>query len=178
VVLEEVYRVHAPFVWRTLRRHGLSETDAQDASQEVFLAVHRALPSFEGRCSMTTWLYTICRSVARDWRGRACRRREVPDAGETAAASRADQTPHSVIEERQRFAVLLRLLSELDAEQREVFALHELEAMSAREIAAALALPEGTVASRLRLARVSFQRACRRHQSAASFVAQRLGVAR
>lgn len=80
MTLEEIYEEHADFVWRTLRRLGVPEGDAPDATQEVFLAVHRTLAQFEGRSSIATWLFTICRSVERDRRRRAHRRHEVADA--------------------------------------------------------------------------------------------------
>src|SRR6185503_12616060 len=77
MTLEEIYGRHVDFVWRALRRQGVPEEDAGDAIQEVFLTVHRTLQGFERRSSLSTWLYTICRSIARDRRERAHRRFEV-----------------------------------------------------------------------------------------------------
>jgi RNA polymerase sigma-70 factor (ECF subfamily) len=181
--LEALYREHAGFVWRTLRRFGLSDADAHDASQEVFLTVHRCLVAFEARSAVTTWLYTICRSVVRDGRRRAFRRHEVTDPlAHDALASEAPgddaDCPAAAAERRERFATLLAILGELDEAQREVFALFELEGMSGEAIAAALGIPVGTVASRLRLARRAFDRACARHMAAESFSEQRMGVPR
>jgi hypothetical protein len=62
--LEQIYERHADFVWRTLRRLGVAEGDARDATHDVFLIVHAELARFEGRSSLNTWLFTICRSVA------------------------------------------------------------------------------------------------------------------
>src|SRR5579859_2411205 len=80
MTLEDIYAQYADFVFRTLRRLGVSDSDTGDAMQEVFLTVHRTLPAFEGRSSMKTWLFTICRSAARDRRRRAHQRYEVVDA--------------------------------------------------------------------------------------------------
>ncbi|PKN48753.1 MAG: RNA polymerase sigma factor, partial [Deltaproteobacteria bacterium HGW-Deltaproteobacteria-20] len=44
----ELYDANLPFVWRSLRRLGVSEAEAADAAQEVFLVIHRKLPEFEG----------------------------------------------------------------------------------------------------------------------------------
>ena len=57
-------------------------------------------------------------------------------------------------------------LDSLDIEKRAVFVLHELEDMAAREIAEALGVRLNTVYSRLRLARLEFERAIRRMQLA------------
>ena len=65
--LEQIYERHADFVWRTLRRLGVSEADGRDAAHDVFLIVHQHLGRFEGRSSLGTWLFAICRSVARDF---------------------------------------------------------------------------------------------------------------
>src|SRR5271166_6140959 len=72
----EVYRTHFPFVWRTLGRLGVRDADLLDVTQNVFLVVHRQLAGFEGRSKLTTWLFSICRRVARDYLRSAPIRRE------------------------------------------------------------------------------------------------------
>src|SRR5688500_13031343 len=53
---DRVFRDHAPYVWRVLRRLGVREADMEGASQAVFLAVHRRQAAFDGRCGVKTWL--------------------------------------------------------------------------------------------------------------------------
>jgi len=166
MTLERIYEQHADFVFRNLRRLGVPSADLADAMQEVFLTVHRALPEFEGRSSLATWLFTICRSVARDRRQRAHRRYEVADAAriEREPAPFADLA--ASVEQREKLALLEQLLETLDEEQRLVFVLFELESMTGNEIAQALDIPLGTVFSRLRLARAAFRAALARHRAA------------
>jgi RNA polymerase sigma-70 factor (ECF subfamily) len=159
MTLEAIYRQHASFVWKTLRQLGLDETEAEDAMQEVFLTVHRALPGFEGRSSMTTWLFTICRSTARDRRNRAYRRREVSDEEAIEREEDRGGDASRAVEQSQQLRALQEILGRMSAEQREVFVLFELQAMSGEEIAETLQIPLGTVYSRLRLARGVFQSA-------------------
>ena len=163
MTLERIYEQHADFVFRNLRRLGVPSDDLADAMQEVFLSVHRALPKFEGRSSVATWLFTICRSVARDRRQRAHRRYEVADAARLDLEPAAGPDLAHAIEQREKLVLLDRLLENLDEEQRLVFVLFELESMTGSEIAEALAIPSGTVFSRLRLARVAFRAALARH---------------
>lgn len=159
----ELYDAQFPFVWKTLRRFGLSPPDAADAAQEVFLVVHRRLDDFEGRARITTWLFRICYRVARDRRRKAHVRHEVVDT--PAAEARPDSNNHradDALERQQDLQLLDLALGALDLEQRAVFTLFELEEMTGDEIAETLAIPLGTVYSRLRLARASFRKALRR----------------
>ena len=154
---EEIYRTHHDFVWRTLRRMGVGERDAMDAGQKVFLIAHRRLAMFDGRSTVKTWLCGIALRVASDYRRSAISRREVLVADTPCGNSHeADQLRR--LEERERLAILDQVLSEMPVEQRAVFVLFELEEMSGEEIAALLAVPEGTVRSRLRLARRAFSK--------------------
>jgi len=166
MTLEHIYEQHADFVFRNLCRLGVPSADLADAIQEVFLTVHRGLPSFEGRSSVATWLFTICRSVARDRRQRAHRRYEVVDADLVASEPAVGADLSTVLEQREKLALLDRLLASLDEEQRLVFVLFELESMTGSEIAQALGIPPGTVFSRLRLARIAFRAALTRHRAA------------
>src|SRR5258708_7547191 len=74
---QEVYRTHFRFVWRTLGRLGVRAPDLMDVAQDVFVVVHRQLAGFEGRSELTTWLFSICRWVAKDYLQSAPIRREI-----------------------------------------------------------------------------------------------------
>ena len=65
---EEVYQQYYNYTSRTLRHMGVPFEDVEDAAQEVWLAVHRQLPLFEGRSSLRTWLFGIVVNVARNRR--------------------------------------------------------------------------------------------------------------
>ena len=166
----QVYDEHFRFVWRSLRRLGVRESDVSDITQEVFVVVHRKLPEFEGRSKMTTWLFGICMRVARDHRQSAAVRREVSTETSTLA-EHADQSfdGSAEIDRRRRRELLERILDELTEEQRAVFVLFEFEGMPGYEIAELLDIPTGTVHSRLRLAREEFRRALARFEARARF---------
>jgi RNA polymerase sigma-70 factor, ECF subfamily len=160
--LAEVYQAHADFSWRTLRRLGVADVDARDAVHEVFLIVHAQLARFEGRSSLRTWLFAICRSVARDFRRRERR------AGRLMAAVdiedeidlRADVGRR--VEHQEKLVELERILAALPTAQRNVFILFEIEKLTGEELAEALGIPLGTVYSRLQQARKGFREALKR----------------
>jgi RNA polymerase sigma-70 factor (ECF subfamily) len=159
---EQVYREHFAFVWRSLRRLGIAESDAADVTQEVFLVAHRRLGEFESRAKVSTWLFRICLNIARDHQRRAASRRE--DFDDTALDGAADprEDPEEDNVRRDGLEMLERALESMGLEHRTVFILFELEGMLCSEIADVLELPLGTVYSRLRRGRELFDRALKR----------------
>jgi RNA polymerase sigma-70 factor (ECF subfamily) len=156
---EEVYRAHFAFVWRTLGRMRVRDADLLDVAQNVFVIVYRQLPGFEGRSEVTTWLYSICRLVARDYLRSAPIRREVlVDVREIAQRGALREGTLHRLDSHELSQLLESVLSKIPEKLREVFIMFELDELSGDEIARLLNIPVGTVRSRLRLARVAFQR--------------------
>ncbi len=117
---------------------------AEEVTQDVFLKVWRALPAYNGRAAVSTWLYTIarntCLSAVRSESYRKTTALDlVPEPGVPA------NTPLEV--------ELAGCLSKLPEIQREVITLFYLQEKSVREVAEILDLPEGTVKSHLHRAR-------------------------
>jgi RNA polymerase sigma-70 factor (ECF subfamily) len=168
----DVYRTHFAFVWRTLARMRVRDADLLDLTQNVFIIVHRQLAGFEGRSELTTWLYAICRFVARDYLRSAPIRREVlVDVRLIAQRGAVKSGMLHRLDSQDLSRLLESALSRIPEKQREVFIMFELDELSGDEIARLLHIPVGTVRSRLRLARVAFQRnvellrepSCERH---------------
>jgi RNA polymerase sigma-70 factor (ECF subfamily) len=157
--VEDVYREHFGFVWRSLRHLGFDESDVEDGVQDVFVVIHARLTTFEHRAQLTTWIYGICINVAQARHRRAHRRRELPTDPQAMPDSETQQT-HADEAYRRREAerLLDAILDTLSIEQRAVFTLFELDGRSCEEIAQLCAIPIGTVYSRLRLARDAFKR--------------------
>lgn len=122
-----------------------NRADAEDAAQETYLAVHRALPRFRGDCRVSTWVYRIAIRAA--LRVKARRPATEPLEFEPAAETRDPAV------DRERSGQIRRALAHLSFEHRTVLALFSLDGLSHREIAETLGIPEGTVWSRLHLAR-------------------------
>ncbi len=147
----DVFDRHARFVWRALRRQGVSEADIQDACQEVFLVIHRKLPEFEGRSTITSWIYSICIRVGSAFRRRSYKRHEIP----AAIPPEQSVAPLQQIELETLDALqeLDRALAQLSESQRQVFVLYEIEQLGMKEVAAVLGCPLQTAFSRLYAAR-------------------------
>ena len=163
--LADIYRDHFPFVWRMVRRLGVSDAQVEDAVQDVFIVVHRRLPDFEARSSVRTWLAGIVRRVARDYRRTSARKPALGSAQSDLPPddlSTSNASPEENVMNTEAARLLHALLDRLDDDKREVFILAELEQWSLAEIAEATGVKLNTASSRLRLAREEFEEAARR----------------
>jgi len=158
-----IYDEHFNFVWRLLRRFGVRPADMMDVVQRVFLVVHLRLADFEGRSLLRNWIAGICHRVVSDYRRAALVRPEVVTAPpELDSHATPEDGPLTIADSRQRAVQALAILNKLPALQRKVFLLFEVEGMPGTDIAALLDVSVGTVRSRLRLARNTFQREVKR----------------
>lgn len=133
--------------------------DAEDVTQDAILKLQRALPAFDGRSRVTTWLYTIVRTTAADLhRSRARRAGLLAEAARNAAtaASRAERdaaTPTRSLDRDRLTAVVLAFFDELPERQREVFDLCDLQGHGPTEVADMLGIEPVSVRGSLFKAR-------------------------
>ena len=129
------------------------EEDARDATQETFLAAFRNLRGFRGEAKVSSWLHRIAVNQCLTRQRRAKVRSESALDEEADGADRfaapLEQSPASVVEERQRTAAVRRALNGLPVELRQIVVMKEFEELTFREIAEALELPLSTVKSRM-----------------------------
>ena len=126
--------------------------DAEDALQDTLIAACRALPKFRGESKLSTWVYRIALRAALEVKSRRTRRSETSEdalRGHVATNVPADEQA----DVRQRAAKLMTAMDQLNAEQRAVISLFAVDGLQHDEIASVLGIPEGTVWSRLHLAR-------------------------
>ncbi len=161
---DAVFRDEHDFVWRTLRHWGVPDAALDDATQDVFMVVHRRLADFDARAPLRSWLIGIARRVASRHRARAGVQsyREAPL--EVVEPASPIPGPHSQAIRVEAVDFVSGFLDELPAKLRSVFQLCEIEGMSAPEVSDALKIPVNTVYSRLRLARTRFERALTRRE--------------
>jgi RNA polymerase sigma-70 factor, ECF subfamily len=165
--LETIYHQHADFVWRNLLRMGIPSYDVGDAVQDVFLIVHEQLERFEGRAALSTWLFTICRTVAHRRRIKDRREREQHTDRDLEMIIDLRADVGRAVDHSRDLALLARILDGIETDQRNVFILFELEKMTGHDISRLLEVPLGTVYSRLQLARTAFRQALSRHEARA-----------
>jgi len=145
---------HIDFVARILRNAGSPAAEIDDDVQRTFIIAARKLDEVRPGAEKS-FILRVALNVAAHARRTIARRREVPDAPAFEIAD-ASASPEQLAHRKQARQMLDRILDRLHADLRTVFVLFEVEEMSMVEIAAALAIPQGTVASRLRRARAEF----------------------
>ena len=158
-----LYETHLDFVWRNLRRLGVQESDIEDRTQEVFVVAHRRFDDFEDRGhGPRAWLFQIVLRVASDARRHRRRHPEDPDGGDATSRASVEPPQAEAFARREALWKLDAALEGIDVGRRAVLVLHEIEEMTAPEIALVLGIPLNTVYSRLRVARAELEEALAR----------------
>jgi len=162
-VFRALYEEHVDFVWRNLRRLGVHASEIEDRTQEVFVVAHRRFDEFEDRGhGPRAWLFQIALRVASDARRHRRRHPEDPDGGDATSRASVDAPQTDAIARREALSKLDAALETIDVGRRAVLVLHEIEEMTAPEIAQVLTIPLNTVYSRLRVARAELEEALSR----------------
>ncbi|MBI5835059.1 MAG: RNA polymerase sigma factor [Armatimonadetes bacterium] len=159
---EQLYERFERAVYGLCRRLLTSDDAAEDAAQQVWLAIWQGLSSLRQPEAFTSWLKQTATRVC----GRTQRRRrwwswwsevEGDDAPDLDPADQAPMTVDSLARGEQDEAVRAAL-ERLSPEHREVVVLHHLEGLGVGEIAVTLGVATGTVKSRLGRARAHLAR--------------------
>jgi RNA polymerase sigma-70 factor (ECF subfamily) len=147
---------HYDFIWRLLARLGVAEPEVDDAAQQAFmvLVTREGLSIKPG--SERAFLYGVALRVAKEFRRKAqsSQNHVAPDPDRLIDAA---PDLEAVAARNQARRQLDRILERMPENLKEAFILFELEDLSVPQIAELLAIPGGTVASRLRRARAFFQ---------------------
>jgi RNA polymerase sigma-70 factor (ECF subfamily) len=150
-----VFRAHAAYAWRLLRRLGVAERDAHDVCHDVFIIIHRRLAHIRAQSSVRSFVYSVCVRAASDYRRSARVRRErlSDDSVVDAGATPRSEMPDKVVEHRRLTAFLMAHLERMEDAKREVFVLYEMDELTMAEVAEIVGCPPQTAYSRLHAAR-------------------------
>lgn len=139
------------YVCRALRRLGVRDADLKDVAQELFVAVHDRFHEHGDAQAVRPWLFSFALRFAANYRKLARHRTDLRESVEARIEGPSERS--------EARDLVLRALSRLDGDRRDVIVMHDLEGFAAADIAAQLTIPVNTVYSRLRLAREEFREA-------------------
>jgi RNA polymerase sigma-70 factor (ECF subfamily) len=158
VRITRIVNENIDFVSRVLLNLGVPAANIDDAVQQTFLVINQRLDDIVPAAEKS-FLFTAARNVA--WHARrSLALRRIEPLGKRELSH--DESPERALTQKRARENLERILDLLPTEQRIVFILFEFEEFSGPEIAQMLGIPGGTVASRLRRARVVFRDEVRR----------------
>lgn len=161
----EIVERHSATVYNLALRMTGDPHEAEDVLQETFISAFNALPRFEGRSQLGTWLYRIAyNAVLMRLRKRRVRTESLDepretDEGDPMPREFADWAamPDMLLMGQELRDILAAALLTLPEPLRSVFVLRDIEGLSTAETAATLDLTETNVKVRLRRARLALR---------------------
>jgi len=130
-------------------RMGISPTEADDVTQEIWLAVWKALPSFRGDADLATWVYRLAINICLKHRARTGKATGGDDELEDLVCQDQSALAPRVLERRELGEQVRKAIEGLSDAHRAVVVLHEMHGLTYVQCAHALQVPVGTVKSRL-----------------------------
>jgi RNA polymerase sigma-70 factor, ECF subfamily len=158
---DEVYAEHFRSVWSGARRFGVPRNAIDDVVQEVFVAVHRQLGTFQG-VHVKAWVCSILVRVVWNYR----RKYQRKGAGHALGSAVSDpdsiavsgENPLDILLQREAASLLRQVLDNLGEDRAALFVMSEVEGMTGPEISSVTDANLSTVYGRLRTMRFEFDR--------------------
>lgn len=173
----ELVERFSPQVFQFVSRFVRDLATAEDLVQETFVQVYQSAGGFDPQRRLRPWLFTIAANKARDFLRSRARRKEIsldgPTAGETDATSFLDYlgdestSPGDAVESAEVRQEVRAIIDGMPDHLREVLLLGYFDRFAYKEIAEILAIPLGTVKSRLHAAVNHFAAAYRKRMERA-----------
>ncbi len=164
---EELFKRHNKRIYNVSLQMLSNESDAADATQEVFVRAYRAIKKLKSDAAFVTWLKTLAVNVCRDVLRRRLRTRteslDAPVDTEDGGSMQREiedwsGNPERVMSKKYTCQSVQGAISTLSPDYREVIALFYVDGDGIDEIAKTLNCPTGTVKSRLARARAELKR--------------------
>ena len=154
---EQLVTPHEQMLWRVCWHYTHHQEDAADCLQEAMLKAWRAIKTYRGDCSLSSWLYRIASNVCLDFLRRQKRLPETESADEMAEDGftpvDSSPTPDEAVIRAESADHLRAAIDSLPGDMRTVIILYALQGLGYEEIAASLQISVGTVKSRINRAR-------------------------
>ncbi len=171
----EMVRAHHRRVYSLCYRFTGNAADAEDLTQDIFLKIYSNLASFDvSRGSLLVWITTMTRNHLVDnfRRNRNLRATSSLDDGWDSAEELKpldrlvanEISPHEAAARSELAKMVQQALARVSADLREAVILRDLQDLDYKEIAQVLAIPEGTVKSRISRGRAELARLLQRNK--------------
>lgn len=161
---QQIYKEYYPKILKYLTRLLNDKDEAEDFTQDVFIKVNEALDKFEGRSSLSTWIYKIATNLANDrFRSVSFQKGTKQTlSGDFLEENKEDKnvwtgekenTSDKILEKKEMNGCIKRYIEDVSENYKTVFVLSEYEGLKNQEIAEILGLSIDTVKIRIYRAR-------------------------
>jgi len=176
-----VSRYHRQFI--SVARAIVGDSIAEEVVQEAWVSIYQALPNFQGRSSLKTWLYTIVANQAKSRRRRESRSISVADLGETPDSGYLSgqpfdaeghwskppllwdmASPEAMLEQAQLQQCIEHTLTLLPQVQRAAFTLRDIEQQDYADICNMLGVSHSNIRVLLHRARITLMQVIDHYQ--------------
>ena len=155
---ETIVTMYTRRIFNLSYRYTGRREEAEDLTQDIFIRIYQNLGSFRSNAgSLQSWILRVGRNLIIDHYRQSRHFQKSAGSEELETLNLADQKtpdPHRIAEQRDAARFLQDGLQSLSAELKEAVILRDLEGMAYQEIADILAIPEGTVKSRINRGRI------------------------
>lgn len=167
---ECLYNLHLPRVYALCLRMAKNPTQAEDLTQETFLAVFRGIRDFRGQSAFSTWLHRVTRNTVlmffRKKRLKEVSLEEIAERQQEDGPLREWGKPDLYLESIADRLLLHGAMAKLSATLRKALLLHAVHGYEHQEIAALLGKAPGTSKSRVHKARLRMRETLKNYRPA------------
>ncbi len=151
---DEIVRRYGTRIYNLALSFAGDRTEAEDLTQEIFLKLYRNLRYYRGDTPLIAWALRLSRNLCIDlYRHNRTRQQAETQDDEILAMMPSHDDPHARVQAREQLHQVRRALASMPEAMAEILVLRDVQGLSYEEIAGMLALPDGTVKSRLNRAR-------------------------
>jgi RNA polymerase sigma-70 factor (ECF subfamily) len=153
--IEDLVHEHQARIFRLCLSILDDAADAEDATQESFIAALKALKKYRGESAFHTWLFSIAINTSRHHLRQRKRRTVLTNtlADPSISHGTSKQSPEREYMETEKSEALMQAINNLDEKHRMPIILRYYHDLSTQEIAETLGVNVGTIHSRLSIAR-------------------------
>lgn len=152
-IFSEIVSRYKDKVFRLSYRFTNDSGEAQDLSQEVFIAVYKKLHTYKENSKFSTWLYRINYNLCIDWLRKNKKRKVLTVESEEDCALDKEYSLEESFIERQKRVMVRSVINSMDEKYKTVLILFHFEGFSYEDMGEVLKIPVKTVETRLYRAR-------------------------
>jgi len=159
IEFNEMYNQFGKMVYNVSLNYLQNLEEAEEATQDIFVKIHRKIEGFREQSSLKTWIYRITINHCMDVIKSKKRRIRVLFSRQNKEDDRIEfNHPGVILEQKQAVSEILNQLNQLPPKQKGAILLKVIDGLSQKEIAEVLDLSEKAVESLLSRARVNMKK--------------------